>query len=276
MKHGKKFRSLSRTKSHRKALLGNLASELIKYKRIKTTLAKGKELRKYVEPILTRSKTDTTHNRRMAFHYLLNNEQAKALVTELFREIGPKIADRPGGYTRIIKLPPRQGDNAPMCYIELVDYNELLLANTTEAAKPKTRRSRRGGAKKVKDTTTEATATKATTEATSTEEVKTESKATKTEAKKADKSNDKADDLTKVEGIGPKISEVLTTAGIVTFADLAGSTPEAVKEILANAGGSLKSKDPTTWCDQAKMAAEGKWDELKKWQDEMDGGKPTE
>ena len=155
MKHGKKkFKSLSRSKSHRKALMGNLASELIKHKRIKTTLAKGKALRKYVEPILTRAKKDDTHNRRMAFHYLLNNEQAKALVTELFREIGPKIADRPGGYTRVIKLPPRQGDNAPMCYIELVDYNELLLAGNSETKKPATRRSRRGGAKKAVDNTT--------------------------------------------------------------------------------------------------------------------------
>ena len=154
MKHGKKkFKSLSRSKSHRKALMGNLASELIKHKRIKTTLAKGKALRKYVEPILTRAKKDDTHNRRMAFHYLLNNEQAKALVTELFREIGPKIADRPGGYTRVIKLPPRQGDNAPMCYIELVDYNELILAGG-ETKKPATRRSRRGGAKKAVDNTT--------------------------------------------------------------------------------------------------------------------------
>ena len=140
MRHGKKFRSLSRTKSHRKALLGNLAAELIKHKRIKTTLAKGRELRKYVEPILTRAKHDTTHSRRMAYKYLLNNEQAKGLVKELFGEIGPKIADRPGGYTRIIKLPPRVGDNAEMCYIELVDYNELLLSDAG-TAKKKTRRA---------------------------------------------------------------------------------------------------------------------------------------
>lgn len=147
MKHGKKFKSLSRTKSHRKALLGNLASELIKHKRIKTTLAKGKELRKYVEPVLTKCKTDTTHNRRLVFKALLNNEQAKGLVAEMFRDIAPKIADRPGGYTRIIKLPPRQGDNAPMCYIELVDFNELYAAGGT-VEKKTTRRSRRGGAKK--------------------------------------------------------------------------------------------------------------------------------
>ena len=145
MRHGKKFRSLSRTKSHRKALLGNLAAELIKHKRIKTTLAKGKELRKYVEPILTRAKHDTTHSRRMAYKYLLNNEQAKGLVKELFAEIGPKIADRPGGYTRIIKLGNRLGDNADMAMIELVDYNEIY--NADKAKKKTTRRSRRGGSK---------------------------------------------------------------------------------------------------------------------------------
>ena len=147
MKHGKKFKSLSRTKSHRKALMGNLASELIKHKRIKTTLTKGKELRKYVEPVLTKCKTDTTHNRRLVFKALLNNEQAKHLVTEMFREIAPKIADRPGGYTRVIKLPPRQGDNAPMAMVELVDYNEIYNPNSKKTKKT----TRRGRSKKADD-----------------------------------------------------------------------------------------------------------------------------
>jgi len=247
MKHGKKFKSLSRTKSHRKALMGNLASELIKHKRIKTTLTKGKELRKYVEPILTKCKTDTTHNRRLVFKALLNNEQAKHLVTEMFREIAPKIADRPGGYTRVIKLPPRQGDNAPMCYIELVDYNELLMA-AGDTKKPATRRSRRGGSKSTTETASKVTAT----------------------------SNDsKSDDLTKIEGVGPKAAEAITAGGLTTFAAVAASTPEAIKAILDAAEGRLGSLDPTTWVDQAKLAAEGKWDELKTWQDEMDGGKPA-
>lgn len=243
MKHGKKFKSLSRTKSHRKALLGNLASELIKHKRIKTTLAKGKELRKYVEPVLTKCKTDTTHNRRLVFKALLNNEQAKGLVAEMFRDIAPKIADRPGGYTRIIKLPPRQGDNAPMCYIELVDFNELYTAGGT-VEKKTTRRSRRGGAKK------------------------TTSASPKTEAK--------ADDLKKIEGVGPKIAEVLVAGGLATFADVAKSTPEAIKELLDNAEGNFAAHDPSTWVEQAQLAADGKWDELKKWQDELDGGKPAD
>ncbi|MGB1039395.1 MAG: 50S ribosomal protein L17 [Flavobacteriales bacterium] len=246
MKHGKKFRSLSRTKSHRKALLGNLASELIKHKRISTTLAKGKELRKYIEPVLTKCKTDTTHNRRLVFKALLSNEQAKGLVSEMFRDIAPKIADRPGGYTRIIKLAPRQGDNAPMCIIELVDYNEVYLAGGGEAKKPATRRSRRGGSKK---TTTAAPAS--TTEA-------------------------KADDLKKIEGVGPKIAGVLVAGGLATFADVAASTPEAIKEILDAAEGNFGGHDPSTWTKQAQLAADGKWDELKKWQDELDGGKPAD
>ena len=239
MKHGKKFKSLSRTKSHRKALMGNLASELIKHKRIKTTLTKGKELRKYVEPLLTKCKTDTTHNRRLVFKGLLNNEQAKGLVAEMFRDIAPKIADRPGGYTRIIKLAPRQGDNAPMCYIELVDYNEVYGSGEV-VEKKATRRSRRGGSSK-----------------------------TSTSAPKGD-------DLKKIEGVGPKIAETLVGAGLVSFADIAASTPEAIKEILTNAEGNFGAHDPSTWVDQAKMAAEGKWEDLKKWQDELDGGKPVD
>ncbi len=242
MRHGKKFRSLSRTKSHRKALLGNLAAELIKHKRIKTTLAKGKELRKYVEPILTRAKHDTTHSRRMAYKYLLNNEQAKGLVKELFAEIGPKIADRPGGYTRIIKLPPRVGDNADMCYIELVDYNELLLADAG-TAKKKTRRSRRGGGSK-----TTSSAPKATTE---------------------------ADDLKKIEGVGPKTAEALTAAGLGTFAAIAAASADDIRKVLDQAEGNFGAFDPATWPEQAKLASEGKWDELKKWQDELDGGMPA-
>lgn len=187
MKHGKKFKSLSRTKSHRKALMGNLASELVKHKRIKTTLTKGKELRKYIEPVLTKCKEDTTHNRRLVFKALLNNEQAKGLVTELFREVAPKIMDRPGGYTRIIKLPPRQGDNAPMCYIELVDYNQVYSAEGTTEKKT-TRRSRRGGAKKTTATseTTEITEAAETTETTEASETVVEETKKKVEPKAED------------------------------------------------------------------------------------------
>jgi large subunit ribosomal protein L17 len=123
MRHNKKINHLGRTNTHREAMLSNMASSLIKHKRIFTTVPKAKELRKLIEPLITKSKEDTTHSRRMAFRAL----QDKIAVTELFQEVSQKVADRPGGYTRIIKLPNRLGDNAAMCFIELVDYNELML-----------------------------------------------------------------------------------------------------------------------------------------------------
>jgi large subunit ribosomal protein L17 len=137
MRHGKKFNHLGRTASHRKAMLSNMAASLITHKRINTTLAKAKELKKYVEPLVTRSKTDSTHNRRMVFSYLQNKEA----VTELFREVAVKVGDRPGGYTRIIKTGNRLGDNAEMAMIELVDFNEIY-SNAKKEAKKNTRRSR--------------------------------------------------------------------------------------------------------------------------------------
>lgn len=143
MRHGKKFNHLGRTASHRAALLSNMASSLILHKRIQTTVAKAKELRKYVEPMITKSKTDSTNNRRVVFSYLQNKEAIK----ELFSIVSEKVANRPGGYTRIIKLGNRLGDNAEICFIELVDFNETMLAASAEKA-GKTRRSRRGGAAK--------------------------------------------------------------------------------------------------------------------------------
>ena len=139
MRHGKKNNHLSRKSAHRKAMLSNMACSLIQHKRINTTLAKAKELRKYVEPLITKSKNDTTHSRRVVFSYLQDKDAASAL----FRDVAPKVNDRPGGYTRIIKLNNRLGDNAQMAMIELVDFNELLL--TEKSAKKKTRR--RGGKK---------------------------------------------------------------------------------------------------------------------------------
>lgn len=136
MRHNKKFNHLGRTASHRAAMLSNMACSLIKHKRINTTVAKAKALKMYVEPLLTKTKQDTTANRRVVFRYL----QDKEVVTELFREVAVKIANRPGGYTRIIKTGNRLGDNAEMCFIELVDYNENM-AKAVEAKK--TRRSRR-------------------------------------------------------------------------------------------------------------------------------------
>ena len=145
MIHGRKFNHLSRTSSHRKAMLTNLACALIKYKRINTTLSKAKALRRYVEPLLTNAKKDTTHSQRIVYSYLQN----KLVMKELFREIGEKIIDRPGGYTRIIKLGFRKGDNAEMAMIELVDYNQHLLQDKQKAESlRKRKRSRRSRRKK--------------------------------------------------------------------------------------------------------------------------------
>ena len=152
MRHGKKFNHLGRTASHRKALLSNMACSLIEHKRINTTVAKAKALRVYIEPLLTKSKEDTTHNRRTVFSYLQNKEA----VTELFRTIAPKIAERNGGYCRIIKTGVRLGDGADTAMIELVDFNELYSAKSE--AKKTTRRSRRSSSKKE---TSEATEVKA-------------------------------------------------------------------------------------------------------------------
>ena len=140
MRHRKSFNHLSRKSAHRKAMLSNMACSLIMHKRINTTLAKARALRSYVEPLITKSKDDSTHSRRVVFSY----RQSKDAVTELYREISVKISDRPGGYTRIIKTGSRLGDNAQMCMIELVDFNDNLLVEK-DKGKPKTTRRRRGG-----------------------------------------------------------------------------------------------------------------------------------
>jgi large subunit ribosomal protein L17 len=152
MRHLREFNHLGRTASHRKAMLANMATSLIIHKRITTTTAKAKALKTYVEPLITKSKEDSTHSRRMVFGYLKD----KSAVAELFREISPKIAERPGGYTRILKIGNRIGDNAEMCILELVDFNEAMKGG--EAAKPKTARRRRS----TKKTTAETPAAKTT------------------------------------------------------------------------------------------------------------------
>lgn len=158
MRHGDKIKNLSRTASHRAALMSNLTTQLIQHKRITTTLAKAKALRVYAEPIITRSKTDNMHNRRIVFSYL----QDKEAIKELFGVIGDKVANRPGGYTRIIKLPRRMGDAADMAMIELVDFNEIYGKQAETTTAKKTRRSRRSGGAK-KETAAENTSTEATT-----------------------------------------------------------------------------------------------------------------
>ena len=143
MRHGKKIAHLGRTASHRKAMMANMASSLIEHKRINTTVAKAKALKKFVEPLITKAKSDTTHNRRVVFSALRN----KYAVSELFRDIAEKVADRPGGYTRIIKVGSRLGDNASMALIELVDFNDIYVTD-----KPTKKRSRRRGGKKKAET----------------------------------------------------------------------------------------------------------------------------
>ena len=244
MRHGKKINHLGRTDSHRKALLSNMASSLILHKRITTTLAKAKALRKYVEPLITKSKTDTTHSRRTVFSYLKDKES----VSILFREVSEKVANRPGGYTRIIKLENRLGDNAEMAILELVDYNEVYVKGDAKAEKKSTRR--RGRKKSASNETT-------------------------VDTKQAESAAEvvEADDLTKIEGIGPKIAEVLSAAGIQSFSDLTSKDAEAIKEILSQAGDQFNTAVPDSWGQQAQLAAEGKFDELKKLQDDLDGGR---
>ena len=147
MRHGKKFNHLGRQTAHRKAMFANMACSLIEHKRINTTVAKAKALRVFVEPLITKSKDDTTHNRRVVFSYL----RSKFAVTELFKEVSVKVADRPGGYVRIIKLGNRQGDNAPMAMVELVDYNTTYNPNS----KKKKKTTRRGKSKAVEAVATE-------------------------------------------------------------------------------------------------------------------------
>ncbi|SEK37438.1 50S ribosomal protein L17 [Parapedobacter koreensis] len=192
MRHGKKINHLGRTASHRKAMLANMATSLIKHKRITTTLAKAKALRQYVEPLITKSKEDTTHSRRTVFSYL----QDKEAVTILFREISEKVANRPGGYTRIIKLENRLGDNSEMAFIELVDYNEVYKKDGVATERKSTRR--RGGKRKADAGATEtvvaepvevespAASEEAVAEATDVQENTTETEETPKEDKKED------------------------------------------------------------------------------------------
>ncbi len=182
MRHGKKFNHLGRTAAHRSAMLSNMANSLILHKRISTTVAKAKALRKYVEPLITKAKDDTTHSRRNVFSKL----QDKESVTILFNQVAQKVSERPGGYTRIIKTGNRLGDNADMCIIELVDYNELLIKES-KPAKSKSRRSRRGSSKSSEgETAVEATKEEKKVEAKA-EEVKAEKVEAKTEPKVEEK-----------------------------------------------------------------------------------------
>ena len=199
MRHGKKINSLGRKAAHRNAMLANMSCSLIEHKRIKTTVAKAKALRVFLEPLLTKSKTDSTHSRRVIFGYL----QSKDAINTLYRDIAPKIADRPGGYLRIIRLGNRLGDNAEMCMIELVDFNELM---TKDDSTKKTRRSRRGGGAKKATATSKEEKTEAQVETAKVEETpdaealkEEKPKAKKAEAKKEEKKAPKKEETPKAE-----------------------------------------------------------------------------
>ena len=270
MRHGDKINNLGRTASHRNALLINLSCQLFQHKKIVTTLAKAKALRPFVEPLITKAKENTTHQRRLVFSRL----QDKIAVKELFDVISPKIAARPGGYTRVIKLGKRVGDNAEMAMIELVDYNEIYGKGIGEATTTTKKTRRAGRTKKATDSHEEAAAkvetslakeTHSKPEPAATPEVESESPA-------KGKSNN-VDDLTKIEGIGPKAAEVLHEAGITSFAKLAESKAEDIKEILEKSGGHFNAQDPTSWPEQAQLAADEKWDELKELQDKLIAGR---
>ena len=211
MRHGKKIAHLGRTAPHRKAMMANMASSLIEHKRINTTVAKAKALKKFVEPLITKAKSDTTHNRRVVFSALRN----KYAVSELFRDIAEKVADRPGGYTRIIKVGSRMGDNAPMAMIELVDFNDSYVTN--KAAK---KRSRRRGGKKKADATASAAVV-----AEATEEVNEEIPTTDAAAQK----EDKAKETSSVEEVKSKNQEDATEVSSA-LADQAEQNDEESKD----------------------------------------------
>jgi large subunit ribosomal protein L17 len=262
MRHGNKQNNLSRTASHRRALLMNLGCQLITYKRITTTVAKAKALRTYIEPLITKTKATSSkeaisHNHRIVFSYLND----KAAVKELFTVVAPKVVGRPGGYTRIIKLGARQGDNAEMAMIELVDFNEIYGKGIGTAAEP-AKKTRRSGGAKAKAATTDEAITDAVIET-----VETAS------APKAAAATSAADDLTIIEGIGPKAAEVLVAGGIATFAELAATDADKVKEILTSATARVGHLDPTTWAQQAQLAADGKMEELEELKLKLNNGK---
>ncbi len=244
MRHRIKGRKLGRTTSHRMATLRSLSTALIKHKKITTTVAKAKQLRLFVEPLITKAKNDSVHSRRLVARHI----QDRIVLKELFSEVIPKIGDRPGGYTRVIKLGSRVGDAAEMAIIELVDFNDVSTKKTKKTKKPTAKKAEAKVVEKNEETVVE-----------------------EVEAKVIDDSS--SDDLTKIEGIGPKISEILIAGGIDTYAKLGEANVEKLSELLAEAGSRYKSHDPSTWSQQSKLAADGNWDELKKLQDELDGGR---
>lgn len=270
MRHGNKINHLGRKTAHRKALLMNLSIALIKHKRITTTLAKAKELRKHIEPLINKTKVDTTHNRRILFSYL----QDKESINELFNVIAEKVADRPGGYTRIIKLGFRKGDAADIAMIELVDFNDVYV----KEAKTDTTKTRRSRAKKsiTSETQSVSSQTDLVEEVVSTEvETVEEVEVISEESTSNDvvENNELKDDLKIIEGIGPKIEELLHAKGILTFAQVVDTPAADIKAILEEAGSNFATHDPGTWGEQAALLRDGKMDEFNALAEELKGGK---
>jgi large subunit ribosomal protein L17 len=286
MRHGNKVNHLGRKTAHRKALLMNLSNALILHKRITTTVAKAKELRKHIEPLINKTKTDSTHNRRILFSYLQDKESIK----ELFGVIADKVANRPGGYTRIIKLGFRKGDAADIAMIELVDFNDIYVKET----KVTTVKTRRGRAKKSEGAIADSNVSEDLVENIASEEVVVEEK---TLEEQQDSSNsdesvgiasleensnengaettipENADDLKIIEGIGPAIEKLLHAKGIFTFAQIVDTPADDIRGILAEAGSKFSIHDPATWGEQAALLRDGKMDEFKVLAEELKGGK---
>jgi len=259
MRHGKRFNHLGRTPSHRKAMLSNMASSLLVNKRINTTLAKAKELRKYVEPLITKAKNDSTHSRRVVFSYL----QDKESVSVLFNEVVDRVANRPGGYTRIIKLGSRLGDNAEMAMIELVDFNDLLIKES-ESKKAKTRRSRRG-AKPKQESAAAKTETKTEKKE---EEIKTEEKA-ESAAVEEDVAESKAEEVqeevketvkTEKKEVDAKAEEVEEEEKAAKKAEKPSDQAEPAEELKAEA---QDKKEPAKKAENPEDEKDGSEDSAK-------------
>lgn len=269
MRHRHSGRQLNRNSSHRKAMFRNMSCSLIEHKVIKTTLPKAKELRRVIEPMITHAKkNDSVAGRRHAFDHL----RCDTAVAALFNDIAPRCKNRNGGYVRILKCGFRSGDKAPMAFVELIDKEdmpEVALQSAEVSAQVESANENQPENQPAKETASAGAENLVEAEAV-TGDFDAEA------AKAALGKKIKVNDLTIIEGIGPKIAEIFSNAGIATWADLASADVERCKAILAEAGDRYKMHDPNTWPRQAKLAAEGDWQVLADWQEELDGGREAE
>ena len=257
MRHRHSGRQLSRNAPHRHAMLRNMSVSLLRHETIRTTLPKAKELRRVVEPLITLAKVDTQSRRRLAFARLRDVD----VVSKLFGDLGLRFKARAGGYTRILHMMPRAGDNASMALMQLVDGPIAKTAAEGAAGKSKVGKSKSGKVAKAKSGDA-----KAVNAAAAAGDIDTAA------AKKAGFKVKGADDLVIIEGIGPKIAELLKADGINSFAALAKASKASLQAVLDKAGSRYKLADPSTWAQQAELAAANRWAELKTLQDALDGG----